>query len=291
MVTEVMEARAVQAPKAGDEAIGGYLQEIRRYPLLSQQEERELARRAGMGDQEAFRRMVSCNLRLVVSVAREYAGRGVPLMDLIQEGNIGLIVAVRKFDWKLDFRFSTYATKWIRQGITRCLMNHAGIIRVPVHTAERMRKLMGVRAALQQRTGQEPEVEALAKETGFPVDKVEKLLQLIPETCSLDAPVGEGGEGTVGQLLPDDAAKEPQEAMVQAQLLEAMDRLLGRLTQRQQMILRLHFGMDNGICQSLEEIARTLGISKERVRQVERQAFDKLKTMGAEMGLEDFLEE
>lgn len=277
--------------KTYEDGLGSYLQEIRQYPLLTQEEERALAVACAAGEQEALRRMVNCNLRLVVSVAREYTGRGVPLMDLIQEGNIGLIVAARKFDYHMECRFSTYATKWIRQGITRGLMNHAGLIRVPVHTAEQMRKLMGVKAALLQRTGQEPDTETLAQNTGIPKEKVEKLLQLIPETCSLDAPAGEDGDGTIGQLLPDDMARQPQESLVQAQLLEAMDSLLQQLSDRQQLILRLHFGMDDGVCHSLEDIARVLGVSKERVRQIERQAFARIKTLGAEMGLEDYLEE
>lgn len=288
MATEVQEKKAYGST---DQELGNYLQEIRRYPRLTQDQERELAARCAAGDQEAIRKMVTSNLRLVVAVAREYSGRGVPLMDLIQEGNIGLIVAVRKFDYTLDYRFSTYATKWIRQGITRCLMNHAGLIRVPVHTAERMRKLMSAKASYIQENGQEPEQETLAQVTGIPREKVEKLLQLIPETCSLDAPAGEDGEGTLGQLLPDRSTAQPQESLVQAQLLEAMDKLMGRLDQRQQTILRLHFGMDDGTCHSLEEISGMLGISKERTRQVEHQAFAKLKAMGAEMGLEDFLED
>lgn len=288
MPTEIKEERS---RKTVDDGLGVYLQEIRQYPRLTPEEERELAKGCAAGDQEAIRRMVNCNLRLVVSVAREYTDRGVPLMDLIQEGNIGLIVAARKFDYRLEYRFSTYATKWIRQGITRCLMNHAGLIRVPVHTAEQMRKLMGVKAALTQQGGQEPDRDTLAKAAGVPPEKVEKLLQLIPETCSLDAPAGEEGDGTIGQLLPDDRAKTPQESLVQAQLLEVMDKLLNQLTERQQTIIRLHFGMDDGTCHSLEEISKTQGISKERVRQIERQAFEKIKAKGAEMGLEDFLED
>ena len=288
MATELLEKKNYTNT---EENLGSYLQEIRRYPRLTLEQERELAAKCTAGDQEAIWKMVTSNLRLSVAVAREYAGRGVPLMDLIQEGNIGLIVAARKFDYTLDYRFSTYATKWIRQGITRCLMNHAGLIRVPVHTAERMRKLMSAKAAYVQETGHEPEGGVLAEVTGIPAEKVEKLLQLIPETCSLDAPAGEDGESTLGQLLPDKSTTQPQESLVQAQLLEIMDSLMSRLDQRQQTILRLHFGVDDGVSHSLEEISGMLGISKERTRQVERQAFSKLKTMGAELGLEDFLED
>ena len=274
-----------------EDDLGAYMHQIRQYPLLSQEEERALAQRIAQGDGEALGQMVTANLRLVVAVAREYAGRGVPMMDLIQEGNIGLIVAARKFDHTLDYRFSTYATKWIRQGITRCLMNHAGLIRVPVHTAERMRKLMAAKASFLQDNGHEPTLQELSQMTAIPVEKTEKLLQLIPEVCSLDAPAGEDGRGTLGHTLPDQSSLQPQESLVQAQLLELMETLMEQLEPRQQTVLQLHFGMDDGICHSLEEIAGSLGISKERTRQIERQAFERLKKMGASMGLEDFLED
>lgn len=265
-----------------------FLQDLRQYPRLTPEQERELALRCAQGDPEALAKMVSHNLRLVVSLAREYAGRGVPLMDLIQEGSIGLMVAARKFDPGLDYRFSTYASKWIRQGITRCLMDHAGLIRVPTHTAERMRQLLRLRSAFVQEHGVEPDTEQLSREAGLPRERVEKLLRLIPEVCSLDAPAGD--EETLGQLLPD-AARSPQDILVQTQLLELLDGLVAQLDPRQQTILRLHYGMEDGVCHSLEEISETLGISKERTRQVEKQAFDRIKALGADLGLEDFLEE
>ncbi|MFR0733971.1 MAG: RNA polymerase sigma factor RpoD/SigA [Oscillospiraceae bacterium] len=187
-----------------------------------------------------------------------------------------------------SWRFSTYATKWIRQGISRCLMNHAGLIRVPVHTAERMRAILAARAAWIQANGQEPDLEQLAGTVGLPPEKVAKLLSLVPEISSLDAPTGDG-DGTVGQLLPDRAARGPQDILVQAQLLQAITSLMAQLTQRQQQILRMHYGLDDGVCHSLEDIAGQLGISKERVRQVEKQAFEKMKTLGASMGLEEYL--
>ncbi len=293
MKTEIIEAPAEREQpvlSSGDDDVRQYLQEIRRYPLLTQEQERELAVKCAQGDQEAIRKLVNSNLRLVVSIAREYAGRGVPLLDLIQEGSIGLLAAAKKFDYTLDYRFSTYATKWIRQGITRCLLNHNDVIRVPVHTAERMRKIKGARAAYLQTHGTEPSPQALAEATGLPAAKVEQLLQLMPETFSLDAPAGENQEGSVGQILADDEAPEPQAELVREQLAEMMDQLLGQLTDRQQQVLRLHFGMDDGVCHSLEEIGGRFGISKERVRQVERQAIDLLQRMGASMGLEDFLD-
>lgn len=273
-----------------EDDIRQYLREIRSYPRLTPEEERELAQRCAQGDEEAIRKMVNCNLRLVVSVAKEYTGRGVPLLDLIQEGSIGLLAAARKFDYTRDLRFSTYATKWIRQGVTRCLLNHGGTIRVPVHTAERMRKIQAARAYLRQQNGLEPTAQEIARRVDLPAEKVEELLQLSPDICSLDVPTGDGEKGTLGTLLEDLEAPQPQEELVRKELEEMLDKLLGSLTPRQQMILRLHFGMEDGTCYSLEAIGEKLGISKERVRQVEKQAMDKLQAMGTSMGLEDFLE-
>ena len=193
--------KEIVSGSAGEDDVSRFLQEIRRYPRLTPEEERELARRCAEGDEDAIRRMVNSNLRLVVSVAREYAGRGVPLLDLIQEGSIGLLVAARKFDYTLDFRFSTYATKWIRQGVTRCLMNHAGLIRVPVHTAERMRKVEATRAALRQEEGEEPTPARIAEKCGISEEKVRELIALMPDVFSLDIPTGEGDEGSLHSLL------------------------------------------------------------------------------------------
>ena len=274
----------------GEEDASQFLREIRRYPLLSAQEERELAQRCAQGDEDAIRQMVNANLRLVVSVAREYAGRGVALLDLVQEGSIGLLAAARKFDYTLDYRFSTYATKWIRQGVTRCLMNHAGLIRVPMHTAERIRKIEATRNALCQSTGKEPDAFAISQATGISAEKVEQLLQLSPDICSLDILVGDGEEDTLGALLEDIQAPEPQEALVRRELENTLDTLLSSLNDRQQQILRLHFGLDDGKAHSLEEIGKMMNISKERARQIERQAMEKLQKMGSSLGLEDFLE-
>ena len=272
---------------ASEDDVSQFLREIRAIPMLDPAEERALAKRCAEGDEEAIRQMVNANLRLVVSVAREYAGRGVPLLDLIQEGSIGLLSAAKKFDHTLEFRFSTYATKWIRQGVLRCLADH-GLIRVPAHTAERIRKLTMARAELLQRNGEEPTVEQLAECCQMPLEKVKKYLSLSPEVCSLDAPAGEE-ELTLGTVLADASSAQPYEELVRSELCHTMDTLLAMLTPRQQEVLRLRFGMDDGVCRSLEETGTLLGISKERARQVEKQAMEKLQKYGADMGLEDFL--
>lgn len=275
---------------AGEEEAFQFLREIRTIPRLTVQEERELAVRCAAGDEEAIRKMVNANLRLVVSVAREYAGRGVPLLDLIQEGSIGLLTAARKFDHTMECRFSTYATKWIRQGITKFLTNQSGLIRVPEHTAERMRKIEIVRSMLRQETGEEPTAAEIGKVCGLAEEKVSQLLLLLPEICSLDIAAGDRENGTLGTLIEDTQTVQPQEELVRRELIQILDALLSALDERQRQILRMHFGMEDGRCYSLEEIAKALGVSKERVRQIERQAMEKLQKMGASMGLEDFLE-
>lgn len=291
MSADLLEKEKEQMPVgSGEEDVRQFLQDIRQYPRLTPEEERELAMKCAAGDEDAIRKMVTANLRLVVSIAREYAGRGVPLLDLVQEGSIGLLVAARKFDYTRNYRFSTYATKWIRQGVTRSIMNHAGLIRVPIHTAERIRKILSARAVLQQENGQEPTQSEIASYTGIPEKKVEQLLSLIPDVCSLDVPAGNEDEGTLQLLLEDVQAPQPQEALVCRELKSLLDSLLGLLNPRQQQVLQLHYGMEDGICHSLEEIGSTLEISKERARQIEHQALDKLRKLGADLGLEEFLE-
>lgn len=265
-----------------------FLQQIRSYPRLTPEQEKELAKRCAQGDEDAIRTMVNSNLRLVVSIAKEYAGRGVPVPDLIQEGSIGLLTAAKKFDYTLDYRFSTYATKWIRQGVNRCILNHAGIIRVPLHTAEQIRKIIAVRASL-QRDGEEPTLMQIASCCDMDEKRVEKLLGLIPEVCSLDAPAGEEEDATLQMFLENMTTPQPQEELVRRELDHILDQLLQTLDARQREVLRLHFGMEDGVCYSLEQIGTKFGISKERVRQIEHQAMDKLKKLGTDLGLEDFL--
>ncbi len=282
-----MSAAGVETKQtAPEDGVQQYLQEIRMFPRLTPEQEMELAQRIARSDEDAIRQMVNSNLRLVVSVAKEYARQGVPLLDLIQEGSIGLLTAAKRFDYTQQCRFSTYATKWIRQGISRHILNHKELIYMPRHTAEQMQKLQVSRAALLQQLGREPEAAELADHSGLPLEKVCKLLQL-PEVCSLNA---EAEETPLQALLENVQAPQPQQELVRQELKRILETLLQTLSARQQQVLRLHFGMEDGQRYSLEQIGQKLGISKERARQIEAQAIKKLQTLGTGLGLEDFLE-
>ena len=258
------------------------------FSRLTPEQERQLAMECARGDEEAIKKMVSANLPLVVSVAKDYIGNSIPVMDLIQEGSIGLLIAARKFDYTLENRFSTYATKVIRHCIGRYIKNHGNLIRVPDHTYQQVRRVLAVKESLQLQNGEEPTLAEIAAKMQMEESKVEKLLLLWPEVFSLDAALPDE-ESTFLTFLEDAHAQQPQQLLIRAELHRTMDALLGRLNPRQQQVLRLHFGMEDGICHSLEEIGGILGVSKERARQIEQQAMEKLRTMGADMGLEDFL--
>ncbi len=274
----------------GDEDVGQYLKEIRRYPLLDAQQEQVLAMACARGEEEAVRTMVNSNLRLVVSVAREYAGRGVPLLDLIQEGSIGLLAAAKKYDHTKNCRFSTYASKWIHQAIRRYLYHHSAMIRMPEYTAQRLGQVLAAQASL-EKEGQRATPEAISKLCGLPEEKVAQLLQLQVRFCSLDAPVGEEETATLQLYLEDLQAPQPQEEMVRQELKDTVEALLGQLPARQRQVLTLYYGMEDGTCHSLEEIGTLLEISKERARQIKNQALDKMQKMGTNLGLEDFLDD
>ena len=283
MVTELVHAPQLK----NEEDMRQFMEDIRRIPLLTAQEEKDLARRSAQGDEDAIRQLVNANLRLVVAIARRYYNGSVPMLDMIQEGAIGLLAAARKFDYTKDVRFSTYATKWIRQGIMRYVANNLEPIRVPAHTAALIRRVNEAQAALRLEMGQEPSIEAVAADCGLPAEKVQQLLQLQPKICSLDAATD--GDGAAAPMA-DTQSLQPHQQLVREELERTLEQLLDRLTARQKQLLQLRFGMTDGKCHSLEEVGVALGISKERARQVEKQAMDKLKQLGTDIGLEDFLE-
>lgn len=275
---------------AGEDDISQYLREIREYPLLSAEEEVALAKRCAAGDKEAIRILTVSNLRLVVKLAREFTGRGVPLTDLIQEGSTGLLHAAEKFDYTKNCRFSTYATKWIRQSIDRYVLNHAGIIHLPRQKMEKIRKLLAIRIALKQEQEEEPTVEQIAQRSGETMETVTALLDMLPKVRSLNSPAGEDDDGSIEALIENLQAPQPQEEILKKELQTIIQVLLQTLDERQRQILRLRFGMEDGVYHSLSSVGLILDISKERARQLEQKALDQLQKLGTEQGLEEFLE-
>lgn len=274
---------------SAQDGVDQYLRQIRQIPLLTPEQEQDLAKACAAGDEEAIRQLVSANLRLVVHIARDYATCGIPLLDLIQEGSIGLLKAAKRFDYTLNLRFSTYATKWIRQQIYRYVVEQGALIHVPRYRAQQQRKLRAEAQQLAAQLGREPSERELAEYLGTTEDKLQQLQQQLPQICSLDAPVGEE-MGSVQLLVEDLQTPQPQQELVRRELENTIRAMLDSLTMRQQQVLRLRFGMDDGVCQSFERIGSLLGISKERARQVEHEAIAKLQKLGTSLGLEDYLE-
>ncbi len=267
-----------------------YLKEIGKVPLLSAEEEIELAKRMSDGDEEAKKRLAEANLRLVVSIAKRYVGRGMLFLDLIQEGNLGLIKAVEKFDYQKGFKFSTYATWWIRQAITRAIADQARTIRIPVHMVETINKLIRVSRQLLQELGREPTPEEIAEELQMPVERVREILKISQEPVSLETPIGEEEDSHLGDFIQDDNVPVPAEAAAQTLLKEQLNEVLGTLTEREQKVLRLRFGMNDGRARTLEEVGKEFDVTRERIRQIEAKALRKLRHPSRSRKLKDYLD-
>ena len=267
-----------------------YLKEIGKVPLLSAEEEIELAKRMENGDQEAKKRLAEANLRLVVSIAKRYVGRGMQFLDLIQEGNLGLIKAVEKFDYRKGYKFSTYATWWIRQAITRAIADQARTIRIPVHMVETINKLIRVSRQLLQELGREPTPEEISEEMGMPVDRVREILKISQEPVSLETPIGEEEDSHLGDFIQDDNVPVPAEAASFTLLREQLVEVLGTLTEREQKVLRLRFGLDDGRARTLEEVGKEFNVTRERIRQIEAKALRKLRHPSRSRKLKDYLD-
>ncbi len=268
-----------------------YLKEIGKVPLLTAQEEIELAKRMELGDDEAKDKLAEANLRLVVSIAKRYVGRGMLFLDLIQEGNLGLMKAVEKFDYRKGYKFSTYATWWIRQAITRAIADQARTIRIPVHMVETINKLIRVSRQLLQELGREPKPEEIAEEMDLPVERVREILKISQEPVSLETPIGEEEDSHLGDFIQDDNVPVPADAAAFALLNEELLKVLSTLTEREQKVLRLRFGLDDGRARTLEEVGREFEVTRERIRQIEAKALRKLRHPSRSKKLKDFLEE
>ncbi len=267
-----------------------YLKEIGKVPLLTAEEEVDLAKRMGEGDEEAKHKLTEANLRLVVSIAKRYVGRGMLFLDLIQEGNLGLIKAVEKFDYTKGFKFSTYATWWIRQAITRAIADQARTIRIPVHMVETINKLMRVQRQLLQELGREPTEEEIAEEMGLTVERVREILKIAQEPVSLETPIGEEEDSHLGDFIQDENVPVPAEAAARMLLKEQLDEVLDTLTEREQKVLRLRFGMNDGRARTLEEVGKEFDVTRERIRQIEAKALRKLRHPSRSRKLRDFLD-
>ena len=273
-----------------DDPVKVYLKEIGSFPLLSLDEEIELAERIMQGDEKAKKRLAEANLRLVVSIAKRYVGRGMLFLDLIQEGNLGLIKAVEKFDHTKGFKFSTYATWWIRQAITRAIADQARTIRIPVHMVETINKVKKVQSQLVHKNGQEPSVEELAAELDMPHDKVREILKVAQEPISLESPIGEDEDSHRGDFIPDYDAPVPEEAATHTLLKEQLNEVLSTLTPREAKVLSLRFGIEDGRPRTLEEVGKEFNVTRERIRQIEAKALRKLRHPSRNKKLKDFLD-
>lgn len=273
-----------------DDPVRMYLKEIGKVPLLSADQEIELAKRMEQGDQEAKKKLAEANLRLVVSIAKRYVGRGMLFLDLIQEGNLGLIKAVEKFDYTKGYKFSTYATWWIRQAITRAIADQARTIRIPVHMVETINKLMRVSRQLLQELGRDPQPEEIAKRMEMPVSKVREIMKISQEPVSLETPIGEEEDSHLGDFIPDEDIPVPAEAAAFTLLKEQLIEVLDTLTEREQKVLRLRFGLDDGRARTLEEVGKEFSVTRERIRQIEAKALRKLRHPSRSKKLKDYLE-
>ncbi len=273
-----------------DDPVRMYLKEIGKVPLLTAEEEVELAKRIEKGEIEARRKLAEANLRLVVSIAKRYVGRGMLFLDLIQEGNLGLIKAVEKFDYRKGYKFSTYATWWIRQAITRAIADQARTIRIPVHMVETINKLIRVSRQLLQELGRDPLPEEIAEEMQLPVEKVREIMKIAQEPVSLETPIGEEEDSHLGDFIPDEDAPAPAEAAAFMLLKEQLEDVLDTLTEREEKVLRLRFGLDDGRPRTLEEVGQVFGVTRERIRQIEAKALRKLRHPSRSKKLKDYLE-